>query len=116
MSARYLVGTMRGKERLAILFWYYFVLGGAAVALLIAGASVPIGQIHSVPLMLVASSVVAVPVLAYQIWILVSLWACAFNARHRYWGYLTRAYVLVLVSGGLLEEAPGIYQWLRDNA
>ena len=102
---------MRGKERLAVVFWYYFVLGGIGIALLIAAASASASLVSSRALIVGAGIPLVLFVIAYQLWVLISLWTCAFNVRSRFWGYLTRAYVLALALG-FVAEVPESVRWL----
>lgn len=91
---------MRGKERLAAVFWYYYVLGYLGIALVFVGAVV-IVESFDLPsvMMAVVAVLLSLPILAYQVWSNISLWACAFNVENRMWGYLARLWVLMSIFG-----------------
>ena len=115
MNTQYMIDTMRGKERLAVVFWYYFVLGGMGVAMLIMAAGAGINMLRPSPLIAIVSALVATPIITYQIWILISMWTCAFNAKLRAWGYLTRIYVVILAIG-FAEGTFKASQWIFEKA
>jgi len=114
MDSSYLMQTLRGRERLAVVFWRYWVLGQLGVVLLlVAGASL-VEHVQPEIVKILASVLIAIPVLAYEIWVLVSLWTCAFNVRAMFWGYCARAYV-VLIAIGYLEGAYEASRWVADR-
>lgn len=86
----------RGEEKLWKVFWLYNVLGGLLL-------NVFVYVIASVAFGLLIVGVIFW--LAYLVWVLVSIWRCAFNVNAKFWGYLARIYIImgpVLVILGLL--------------
>ena len=60
------------------------------------------------------SVLVAIPVVLYEIWVLVSLWTCAFNVKAKFWGYCARVYVVLNIAG-YLEGAYEASQWVAER-
>ena len=115
MNSAYVMDAFRGRERLAIVFWYYWVLGQLGVVLLFLGAWALIEHVPPGILKVVVGLLVAIPVVAYEIWVLVSLWTCAFNVKTKIWAYVVRAYV-VLNAVGYLQGAYEASQWVAERA
>jgi len=111
----HLVEAIRGRERLVVVFWYYFVLGELGLVLLLVAASTAVPMVRAPLLMGVLTVAFAVPLVAYHLWVMVSLWTCAFNVRLRFWGYLARGYVAILGIGSVLEARDAL-SWLTRNA
>ena len=88
----YLLKTLRGSEKLAIVFWGYCVFG----TLLIIGLASFFADalVQSPPLLYL----VGAAILLYSVWAHISLWQCAFNAQHHFWGYVARIYVFVIAA------------------
>jgi hypothetical protein len=105
MNWAYLLSTLRGGEKLSIVFWYYNVLGVAGAAL-VASALAGIAMFLSAqpnPNLALVGFAFLVP---YWLWAIGSLWQCAFNVQPRVWGYLARSYViycLVVLLFGVVE-------------
>lgn len=80
----------QGKARLWAVFW------GAGVGLTFVGAfcAAVVGDVLAWPLWWFA--LCGVFLVAYEVWLLVSIWRCAPNAR-RPWGTLARAWVFLAV-------------------
>ena len=79
------ISALRGKERLAIAFWVYGVLGSVVISFS------PLLFINALSLIWVAQAAI----LTYLIFAHVAVWQCAFNADRRMWGVLARCYVIV---------------------
>jgi hypothetical protein len=110
MTLEYFMDTARGKERLSAVFWYYQVCGNVALVL-VAVLLTALADIYLQDAALIFAVIVIVaPIIVYQMWVLVSLWNCAFNVRRAFWGYASRLFVcyaacqLVL---GLFEAVRG---------
>jgi hypothetical protein len=75
-----------GRGKLWKIYWLYGIAGGWVVGILsgiLAGLSgVSIRAIMAV-------------FLPFNIWVLVSIWRCAFNADSRTWGYIARVLTLI---------------------
>jgi hypothetical protein len=75
-----------GRGKLWKIYWLYGIAGGWVVGILsgiLAGLSgVSIRAIMAV-------------FLPFNIWVLVSVWRCAFNADSRTWGYIARVLTLI---------------------
>lgn len=74
----------QGRGRLWVVYWLYGVLGSAILTALLA-LPVALAGVSAV-YYLVALAVVAV----YTVWIVVSVWRCAFNVDRELWAYLAR--------------------------
>jgi len=83
-----------GNERLWKVFWIYNWLFGTAIGV----GSEAAEKALPWPALLVISLFTVV----YAIWVIVSLWRCAFNASWRGWGYIVRVMVVVTVIGMVL--------------
>ena len=96
-----------GQERLVVVFWgYYLVLSLIITALIpialgLAGSAggAKIALFLGVPL-----------IIAYTVWVLVSLWRSALNCRWKGWGYMAR--VLVVLS--IVQELMLLEQVSRE--
>jgi hypothetical protein len=93
----------RGQERLWFVFWIYAVVVGIVLQLLVviagtAGVVGGLGMVIGIPLI--------IAIAAYSVWISVSMWRCAWNAKAKFWGYIVRiltvltliSYVLTIIS------------------
>jgi hypothetical protein len=93
-----------GRGKLWKIYWLYGIAGGWLVGFLI-GILAALSGVSIRALMAVF--------LPFNIWVLVSVWRCAFNAESRTWGYVARAAVLLgfivvlyhVVSGRSLTSA-----------
>ena len=85
MNSAYVTDVLRGREKLAVVFWYYWVLGQLGVVLLFLGTWAAIEHLPLGILTVVVGALVAIPVVAYEIWVLVSLWTCAINVKTKIW-------------------------------
>ena len=74
----------RGRGRLWVVYWLYGVLGSAILTALLAAPVAFAGM--SAIYYLIMLAVVAV----YTVWIVVSVWRCAFNVDREMWAYLAR--------------------------
>ncbi len=72
----------KGEEKLWKVFWLYGVLAGIVLNLLL---TVLIGN----PLL---AKLILLP---YSVWVLVSLWRCAWNAGAKFWGVIARILVVI---------------------
>jgi hypothetical protein len=75
-----------GCGKLWKIYWVYGVIGGWVLGILggLVGA-----------LLGVSVRVVLAIFLPYNVWVVVSVWRCAFNAESRGWGYIARVAVLI---------------------
>jgi hypothetical protein len=95
----FITRARNGKERLWIVFWVYTVLGAIFFRLLfpfISAINSPVGgSIYGV-IYIILMLVFSVLIIVYLVWVLASLWKCAFNVdkEWRWLGYLARAYVV----------------------
>jgi len=114
MEPGHLMNTARGGEKLSVVFWYCCVLGQLGVVLLLLAVWTLVG--HSLPatLQTVAGVLIAIPVVAYEIWVLVSLWTCTFNVKVKIWGYAARAYVVINVVG-YVQGAYEASRWVAER-
>ena len=93
--------SWKGNERLWKVFWIYNWLFGAAFDLAWKAAE---------PRLPIAAEVVlALLGLVWGVWVIVSLWRCAFNASWRPWGYIARGLVVVSVLAGILVVGAGFF-------
>jgi hypothetical protein len=94
----------RGEGPLWKVFWLYGVLASNIGVALVAWGLVTARIGHG------ALAGLVVLLLAYTVWVLVSIWRCAGNVHYRYFGLLARALTVawavnaLLVSGFLLLE------------
>ena len=98
--AKYTSECFKGKRLLWPLFWLWFI----GVWCVLVGIILFFGAVA------LRSNVfldewlkwVLLLLIIYVVWVLVSLWRCAFNVKWNGWGYLTRVVVLVMGSIGIL--------------
>jgi hypothetical protein len=87
--------TLRGEQRLVVVFWLYCILGSAlALALPFLFAE----WLYDQGFPMWGFRVIEVAEAAFVVLAHVSLWLCAFNSRHRWIGYAARVYSLVAVA------------------
>ena len=86
--------SWNGNERLWKVFWIYNWLFGAAFDLA--------WQVAEPRLPVAAQAVLGLLALVWAVWVLVSLWRCAFNSSWRGWGYIVRGFVVVCVLATIL--------------
>lgn len=89
----YVIKTLRGSEKLSVVFWAYCVLGTLAIVAALLFWSEELMRLPQWFLYTLTALYSA-----YLLWAHLSLWQCAFNVQRRFWGYAARAYVLVLVA------------------
>jgi hypothetical protein len=100
----FLTQYWRGEGPLWKVFWLYGVLASNIGVALVAWGLVTHRIGHAALAALVAI------LIAYTIWVLVSIWRCAGNVHYQYFGILARALTVawalnaVMVSGFLLLE------------
>ena len=87
--------AFRGRERLTLVFWGFYVMGGLVAVILPFVVAEPL---YDLGLPLWSFTLIAVVQSLYLLWAHISLWACAFNSSRRVWGYLTRGYVCVVAA------------------
>jgi hypothetical protein len=90
-----LARSWHGQETLFQTFWVYGVLINA----IFFACGVAAGYLRMPALL----TPLAPLYIAYMVWLMVSLWRCAFNAKWRGWDYLARVWV-VLVSIGIMLQ------------
>jgi hypothetical protein len=77
-----IVEAMRGRARLRKVFWGYCILGTVTIGVLLFGVFRVAIRIDPSPHHFLTDAVTGVLFVAYFLWAHVSLWTCAFNARH----------------------------------
>jgi hypothetical protein len=87
--------AFRGRERLVIVFWAFYVVGGILAIILPFALAEPLDHL-GFPMWFF--TVLAVLQSLYLLWAHISLWTCAFNSSRRAWGYLARAYVCLVIA------------------
>ena len=87
--------SLRGQERLKIVFWIYCVVGGVVV---ITVPFVIAEPLYNLGFPMWFFTLLAVVQSLYLLWAHASLWTCAFNGSRRVWGYLARGYVCIVVA------------------
>jgi hypothetical protein len=85
--------VVRGQESLSVVLGLYCVLGTAILGMLL-GMFIMTGA-GNFPDRVYESA--AFLYLVYIAWAHISLWTCAFNTKHRAWGYVAR-----ILAGGIL--------------
>ena len=73
-----------GRGRLSVVFWRYGVLGNILIAGLLAypgGMSRVNAEFFALLMVLLGG---------YNLWVVVSIWRCAYNVDRKYWGDLAR--------------------------
>lgn len=78
----------RGEQRLWKAFWLFGALGNLIMSMtqkLIAVASLEVATLFSIL------------ALIYGIWSIVSIWNCAYNVNWRWWGHITRGYIILQI-------------------
>ena len=85
-----------GDERLSKVFWFYYVLVGAAMTFALYRIDYLIELQEWQPIWsLILRFLLSLAWLYYLVWVLVSLWRCAFNCQVKLWGYVVRGLVVV---------------------
>jgi len=82
-----------GKERLSLVFWGYYVLGGLGIGVLL-GTTLGLSAVYGVQYLGIIFGILIFP---YFIWSTWSVWACAFNVHWKPLGYVARAIVALSV-------------------
>ena len=103
---KYIIRAWKGEERLWIVFWLYGVLGLSFLTILqiflqAVGTSAEKNG-HSTTGIVIIMSFITIFAIAYIVWAICSLWRCAFNAKWKWLGYLSRGYVLWSVLSSLI--------------
>ena len=93
MNFDYFKRTWNGEEKLKILFWIYYVIGSIGIAM-VPGVFQSAGLLIGINYGAIFSLIIVVP---YFVWIMVSLWRCAFNVDKRIWGYIVRGIVVFTI-------------------
>ncbi len=93
MDFTYLKEIWRGEEKLSVVFWLFYVVGGLGVALLLS-LFMFLGESVAWWLNYLAILLIAVP---YSVFIYVSLWRSAFNVENKMFGHGVRALLLYLL-------------------
>jgi hypothetical protein len=95
-----ILAAFRGQERLVIVFWAYYV-GLGFIMGMIAGIFFGIASETGHTSIGVVSLIFIL--LPYYLWAMWSLWACAFNAQWKGWGYVVRGIVLLSIAGSVVR-------------
>ncbi len=100
--AREIKACWSGKRQLVVVFWGYHFIG-----LLIIGVldRVPVDGYPRI------EGVYDWMAIAFCIWLVVSLWRCAFNVESKVWGYATRIYVGLQVLLAIVVFGFLFYLW-----
>ena len=93
-----IVDGLRGRTRLALVFWGYCIAGTLVIGVLL------FGHVSRVAMRFdpsrhhfLTAAVTGALFVASFLWAHISLWMCAFNARHPLWGYVARGYAVLAV-------------------
>jgi hypothetical protein len=92
-----LLVAVAGQEKLRTVFWGYCVVGTFVMGALLFAVFRVLMLWDSSPLHTVSGWATGALFVTYFLWAHVSLWACAFNAERRGWGYAARCYAVVVV-------------------
>jgi hypothetical protein len=92
-----IVEAIRGRARLRLVFWGYCILGTVAIGILLLGVFRVAIRFDPSPHHFLTDAVTGALFVTYFLWAHVSLWTCAFNAKHRGWGYAARSYAVLVV-------------------
>jgi hypothetical protein len=88
--------ALAGRARLTTVFWGYCIGGTLALsAIVMAALPAALRFDHRLHYHLTLSVVMGLLVI-YFLWAHLCLWRCAFNAKHRAWGYVARCYVVAI--------------------
>jgi len=82
-----------GRERLSLVFWGYYVLGGLAAGTLL-GTILGLCAAYEVAYLGIMFGILIFP---YFIWSTWSVWACSFNVHWQPLGYVARAIVALSI-------------------
>ena len=78
----------KGDEKLWKVFWVFFL-----------PVAIPLGIARGFAgWFLIQYESLVFAVLIWAVWVYVSLWRCAFNARWPGWGYIIRAFVILVIA------------------
>ena len=78
----------KGDEKLWKVFWVFFLI-----------VAITLGIVRFFnPYFLIQYEILVFAILIWAVWVHVSLWRCAFNARWSRWGYIIRAFVIVVIA------------------
>jgi hypothetical protein len=102
--------SLAGRERLAVVFWLYCVVG-SSLAISLPFVTAEWLYYRGFPMW--GFEAIAVAEVIFVVWAHVSLWMCAFNTRHRSLGYAARIYSVVALIAffspiGFYRDAPAI--------
>lgn len=104
MSSNVVMYYLRGEGPLWKLFWIWGVLGSWILFGIFILTVQAVGITWAV---VIGSGIVMMP---YSVWVLASVWQCAPNVRHDFWGNLARFLTLIwalnlgFVGGFLIKE------------
>ena len=98
---KYILKAWHGEESLKKVFWIYSILGLLLFSFLLnflqlVGVSAEENG-HSTNGLLSLMVALTIGFIVYMIWALGSLWKCSFNVKWKWWGYLSRLYILWFV-------------------
>lgn len=93
-DTHYLLRSWQGSEPLWKAYWINYVLMGACFSRL--GDSLAGSQ----NLVLLCGYLLLI--CTFLIWALTSVWRCAFNTSHKFWGYLARFVAIIATVAGLI--------------
>jgi len=101
-KSNFIFNAWNGSSKLWLVFWVYNVIFGVTIEVVYEYIST---------LNYPSTNIIFAPLLAiYFIWISVSLWKCAYNAKSKVWGHLVRILLAIsVVAAGqiLVLEALG---------
>lgn len=112
---KFIKNCWNGEERLSVVFWIWGVLVNSILSFLIEiilwpfvfvplanmqlGRSIESIGYLNILLMIVVISI-AIVAIVYEIWVIVSIWRCSWNAKNKYWGWVARmVFILALILG-----------------
>jgi len=90
----FIARSWNGTEKLWKVFWLYNVLAGVVIE----------SAFEFVNYFGGSTKFILVPFLSvYFVWLSVSLWTCAFNAKHKTWGHVVRSLLLLsVIAAGII--------------
>jgi hypothetical protein len=102
----------RGEERLWKAFWLFDVIGAMAVAFAVTLVKgVVLDSLMWIGVGVIFWGLAVIAALAYQTWVYVSVWRCAFNVGWKGWGYICRLLAVVGVVGVIVGLTRLVREW-----
>ncbi len=96
MTHNFVTSYWRGEGRLWVVFWIYGVL----LSIIVAG--VFLAQLATEDPIPGLKQFLIVAFIPYTVWVLVSIWRCAFNGENKLYGHMARALTIAWAINGTL--------------